>query len=368
MSSSNRRERSAGSSGHESSAGDTFHSGAPLNLNQIMEERRKSRCNRPSKFSALGSSLRESLRSSGGNSQLSHDADTFNNGNNRRRGVFRRDSGSSHVGSERSGGSGSDNGFGNTESHQMTTHRRRDTKTSFRLPNFLAQTTTGSSPTNYDVDEKQGTSEGDESRYARTIRRYGVGQYVLISNHGLAEGTNVLVNRYGFPEGGGGALTPEQRRGPYNFLLAKVKSVHFEEDAQYYTVTRCDNDEEQRADAAWMEPITDQIGIDAAKAAARKKFGGNYVQAPIDNIFLSSVSKATSGCIRKVRIGASLLHRKMKDQASKCLSGRRPYKISFKFTGVNFLVLCSIWYLYIDQFRLAFFPHTADHTCAIVSW
>ena len=85
----------------------------------------------------------------------------------------------------------------------------------------------------------------------------------MISNHSNANESN-LVNRYGFPEGvgyggysgvhggghggygGGGA---EERRGPYIYLLAQVKSVHFEEDAQYYTVRRENDGKEQRADA-----------------------------------------------------------------------------------------------------------------------
>lgn len=48
------------------------------------------------------------------------------------------------------------------------------------------------------------------------------------------------------------------------------------------------------------------------------------------------------------------------------LNGMMPYSWSTKITMVNFLVLCSIWYMFIDQVRLAFFPSTADHTLAIV--
>eukprot|EP00579_Thalassiosira_antarctica_P004101 CAMPEP_0201907572 /NCGR_PEP_ID=MMETSP0902-20130614/57597_1 /ASSEMBLY_ACC=CAM_ASM_000551 /TAXON_ID=420261 /ORGANISM="Thalassiosira antarctica, Strain CCMP982" /LENGTH=146 /DNA_ID=CAMNT_0048441727 /DNA_START=15 /DNA_END=452 /DNA_ORIENTATION=+ len=100
---------------------------------------------------------------------------------------------------------------------------------------------------------------------------YNVGNYVLISNHNCEENTINLVNRYGFPEWGGRATTSEERRGPYFYLLAQVMSVHFGEDARYYTVQREDTMEDQRADAQYMEPITDPVGIEAAKLAARKR-------------------------------------------------------------------------------------------------
>ena len=281
-------------------------------------------------------------------------------------------SGEGSNGGNESVGSGSDVGGGLGGDSQIT-HRRRDTKTTFKLPHFLSQASPV--PSNDDTDHHRQFSkdrgDSDESKYyAKTIRRYGVGQYVLISNHNLDEGSSCLVNRYGFPEGGGGALYSEQRRGPYIYLLAQVKSVHFGEDAQYYTVSRCDNEEDQRADAGWMEPITDPLGIEAAKIAAKKLCNGasTNVQSHSDSVFLSSLEKGTKRCIQGLCTGMSLLQRKIKDQAFKCLNGNRPYKISFKFTGVNFLVLSSIWYLYIDQFRLAFFSHSADFACAIVSW
>ena len=58
---------------------------------------------------------------------------------------------------------------------------------------------------------------------------------------------NNLVNRYGYTAGGG--VTPEEQRGPYIFVLATVVKVHFEEDREYYTVTRADTGADQRSDA-----------------------------------------------------------------------------------------------------------------------
>ncbi len=55
------------------------------------------------------------------------------------------------------------------------------------------------------------------------------------------------VNRYGFPQGEG--RTEEEKGGPYTFVLATVKHVHFDEDDRYYTVVRADTGTEQRADS-----------------------------------------------------------------------------------------------------------------------
>jgi hypothetical protein len=87
-------------------------------------------------------------------------------------------------------------------------------------------------------------AEQDKAR--ATYRRYRVGDSVLVCNTQSARWVN-LVNRYGYPIGGG--VTAEELRGPYIYVLATVKKVHFEEDAEYYTVTRADTGADQRADA-----------------------------------------------------------------------------------------------------------------------
>jgi hypothetical protein len=84
----------------------------------------------------------------------------------------------------------------------------------------------------------------DQDKAKATYRRYRVGDSVLVCN--IQSRLATLVNRYGYPSGGG--LTPEEQRGPYIYVLATVKKVHFEEDAQYYTVTRADTGADQRAD------------------------------------------------------------------------------------------------------------------------
>lgn len=54
------------------------------------------------------------------------------------------------------------------------------------------------------------------------------------------------VNIHGYPPGEG--KTEAERQGPYVFVTATVKKVHFDEDERYYTVVRADNGTEQRAD------------------------------------------------------------------------------------------------------------------------
>ncbi|KAL3936000.1 MAG: hypothetical protein SGARI_002742, partial [Bacillariaceae sp.] len=76
----------------------------------------------------------------------------------------------------------------------------------------------------------------------------------------------ILVNQFGYPRGEGMSL--EERRGPYLYILGKVKQIHYEENAVYYTVTRQDNGLGIRGDAGYMEPIRTQEGLDAAKRAA----------------------------------------------------------------------------------------------------
>lgn len=55
------------------------------------------------------------------------------------------------------------------------------------------------------------------------------------------------VNRFGYPAGEG--RIDAEKTGPYTFVLATVKHVHFDEDDRYYTVVRADTGTEQRADS-----------------------------------------------------------------------------------------------------------------------
>lgn len=114
---------------------------------------------------------------------------------------------------------------------------------------ILGRTSTPPTPSNQNSSFDGTTYAANAARNAdsrRTnYRRYRVGESCLVECQ-LSKLAN-LVNRYGFPAGQG--YTPEEQRGPYMYVLATVKKVHFDEDAEYYTVTRADTEAEQRADA-----------------------------------------------------------------------------------------------------------------------
>jgi hypothetical protein len=215
------------------------------------------------------------------------------------------------------------------------------------------------------------TSDGRIDR--KLFVRYSIGEYALISREICdvddAVDSDGLLNRFGYPSprpGLVGSMTPEERAGPHVYVLAVVVGVHFGENAQYYTVRREDNAQEQRADAEYMEPITTLSSLNAAKAAAaaRKRFSGS-------SRVLAAMMRARGGRSADVVGRLSMWGKRMimtvKAQTEAFLNGKRPYGISCRFTGVNFLVICSIWYLYIDELRLAFMPRSADYPCAVIS-
>jgi hypothetical protein len=58
----------------------------------------------------------------------------------------------------------------------------------------------------------------------------------------------------------------------------------------------------------------------------------------------------------------------MRNQAHLFLSGMKPYECSTRITTVNATVLCSAWFMFIDQARLAFLPTNADYTLAVMNF
>lgn len=212
----------------------------------------------------------------------------------------------------------------------------------------------------------------------RVYRRYRVGDVCLVSNHHSRFAN--LVNRCGYPPGEG--ITPEEQRGPYVYVLATVTKVHFEEDAQYYTVTRADTGVEQRADDEWMEPLRSARGEAAARRAATEFMKGSTNEQHLAQIRESGHS--TRGLLYKIATPFTCLFNgfhhivvsrllpwfQVAKQVSQkngrlFLNGMDPYSWSVTFTMVNLLVICSTWYMFIDQVRLAFFPPSADNGLAI---
>jgi hypothetical protein len=53
-------------------------------------------------------------------------------------------------------------------------------------------------------------------------------------------------------------------------------------------------------------------------------------------------------------------------QARLFLNGAPPYSFSADLTMVNFFVISSLWFVFMDQARLAFFPPSADFPLAVI--
>lgn len=69
-------------------------------------------------------------------------------------------------------------------------------------------------------------------------------------------------------------------------------------------------------------------------------------------------------CLQSVVRSSLLCFRK---QARQFLYGDSPYVCQVRLTMVNFVVLCSTWFLFSDQIRLAFFSESADYSLAIIN-
>lgn len=219
-------------------------------------------------------------------------------------------------------------------------------------------------------------------------------------NHNTAA---FLVNRHGFPPGEGDS--PEEKVGPHRYVLARVRTVHFEEIAAYYTVTRCDNGMDQRADADYMEPLRTKQGEQAALRAATRGIPPTPTDGrdnPPDHHRrhprgggLDAINRRRPWrrCLQPLRRQCESLKTPMlrpyraarlayaayarpcyrsvvqcvRRQATLMLNGLAPYRCRVRLTCVNFVVLCSVWYMFVDQARLAFFPPSSDNAIATVN-
>jgi hypothetical protein len=123
----------------------------------------------------------------------------------------------------------------------------------------LARLTSGASNMKDDAEKAVLQSQPRQNIY----RGYVVGDSVLVSidHHPYSRGVS-LVNKLGYPYGAG--TTEEEKRGPYVYVLAKVKRVHFEEYSVYYTVTREDTGADMRGEAGTIpstQPASNHAGV-----------------------------------------------------------------------------------------------------------
>eukprot|EP00429_Kryptoperidinium_foliaceum_P039921 CAMPEP_0176166240 /NCGR_PEP_ID=MMETSP0120_2-20121206/85020_1 /TAXON_ID=160619 /ORGANISM="Kryptoperidinium foliaceum, Strain CCMP 1326" /LENGTH=1393 /DNA_ID=CAMNT_0017503773 /DNA_START=61 /DNA_END=4240 /DNA_ORIENTATION=- len=179
------------------------------------------------------------------------------------------------------------------------------------------------------------------------------------------------VNKYGFPQGEG--RSDAEKSGPYTFVLATVKHVHFDEDDRYYTVVRADTGTEQRADSGWIEPLNDPAGIEAASQAAKltvRSAQDKPVEAAEESGYLQDVWECLLDSASWPRdfVKSTLMpwYMMQKNKASQMLYGDAPFACRIHVTGINFLVFCSTLFLFLEVINLAFLPATYDREFAIV--
>ena len=224
------------------------------------------------------------------------------------------------------------------------------------------------------------------------IRRYQKHDKVLVHNS-HARFTN-LVNKFGFPPGEG--VSPDERRGPYAYVLAVVQNVHYEDIRVFYTVKRCDTGALQRAEVEFMEPIRTAAGEEAAMRAMEESSGHHVTEERMETSFSDGVRQVSgnnrilfcfcAACFSLalpiiwvysfmahffsvfVQPTASKFWSATQTQARRFLNGMDPYVCKLKFTAINFVVICSTWFLLSDQARLAFFPPKADFGLAVVNF
>jgi hypothetical protein len=170
------------------------------------------------------------------------------------------------------------------------------------------------------------------------------------------------VNEFGYPQGQGNRLVEKQ--GPWIYVLATIKSIHFDENSRYYMIQREDCGWLQRAEAAWFIPIMeDSEGLQAATLAARGlSFAGRITRRNSATKFLDKVTEA---CRRWTK-GLNHWTQSVKTQVKHFLFGLRPFSFTIHISPVNFLVLCSFIFLFGDQLALAFLPVQADYAYKIV--
>lgn len=119
----------------------------------------------------------------------------------------------------------------------------------------------------------------------------------------------------------------------------------------------------RRAATEAAKGSTDHLDLDQSGDLGRSSRGPLYfIALPVAWIFNCTYHVFLGRLYQWFKLGLPIAQK----NGRLFLNGLRPYSWSTKITMVNFLVLCSTWYMFIDQLRLAFFPPTTDYTLAIV--
>jgi hypothetical protein len=197
---------------------------------------------------------------------------------------------------------------------------------------------------------------------------------------------STLVNAHGFPPGEGN--TPAELRGPYHFVLATVQSIHFDEIQPYYTVKRADTNSVLRAEGDDLVPFQNPRAVQAADEAAQRPITDPHADrhSPQNRTSDSPATHPAALCgyalllpflafydalaYLYLRYFRPLVYRVsgyVQHKARLILNGVEPFVCQVRLTLVNFVVLCSVWYVFADQARLAFFPPSSDVALAYVN-
>ena len=204
------------------------------------------------------------------------------------------------------------------------------------------------------------------------------------------------VNKYGYPPGEG--KHAEHYQGPYVYVLATVRKVHFDEDAPYYTVERADTGTEQRADTGlfvvsilslvlshvefyssassiitvWMEQFKLPESLEFALRAALTTSRSVTVEDHATNEYTGFewISAVLSWPVHFSKVTFIPWYKRnrsiLKAHVAHMLYGDSPYACRMRVTGINLLVLCSLVYIFLEIIALAFFPASADNALAVV--
>ena len=175
------------------------------------------------------------------------------------------------------------------------------------------------------------------------------------------------VNKYGFQPGEG--KRNREQEGPFIYVMATVRRVHFNEDIPYYTVVREDTLAEQRADAAWMEPLTSLQGIEAATRAARQT-GRSAVTLEASMRESAGIAALLGWPVKFVESTLVPMYHNvrtiLKELVKHMLFGEAPFYCRLRVTGINLLVLGSFIYMFIQVVNLAFLPASWDYGVAVL--
>jgi hypothetical protein len=120
-----------------------------------------------------------------------------------------------------------------------------------------------------------------------------------------------------------------------------------------------------------MERIKSPIAVEAATRAAQQTTQSESEKVPVEKEDKISMLSTILGwpvifAKKTIKPLGRAARSKAKEHVELILYGRSPYWFKIQATGINFLVVCSATYLFLDSLSLAFFPASSDSTVAAI--